>query len=172
MQFLDFLSILQAISIEIYSNHSGIKGSHLHCQCKRHTRGIINHQKNDHPPPGVFNKKGSCIVRKCIIHGGSWIRACFSFIISLLLSTAAVRISRSSADRTSVNIIAACSLAQVGQSSSKASCSSSSFKASLKVLRSIIILSWRRVLMLPLWILPKFDHSGVEIHSDKQNPCS
>ena len=42
-------------------------------------------------------------------------------MISLLLSTVAVSISKSNAERTSVNTIAACSLAQTGQISSKAS---------------------------------------------------
>lgn len=47
-----------------------------------------------------------------------------SFIIYRLLSTVAVRVRRSRGERTWVWIIAACSLAHVGQSWSKASWSS------------------------------------------------
>ena len=80
----------------------------------------------------------------------------------------AVRVRRSRGERTWVWIMAACSSAHAGQSWSKASWSSLALRAALKVFRSIIILSWRRVLMVPLVILPMVVVVGVWLISRTQ----
>jgi len=80
----------------------------------------------------------------------------------------AVRVRRSRGERTWVWIMAACSSAHAGQSWSKASWSSLALRAARKVFRSIIILSWRRVLMVPLVILPMVVVVGVGLISGAQ----